>query len=106
MTDGSQDNCAGCTQKDECRAAWQRLGSAAVPPVWAKVLVAFVLPLTALVAGLVLTERLARDWFASEAAVAAVSLAGAVLAALAVMLAGRMIMKRFSKTTGSLKGQG
>ncbi len=106
MIDESKNNCAGCSQKDECKAAWQRLGSANVPPVWAKVFVAFVLPLIALVAGLVLTERVARGWFASEAAVAAVSLAGAVLAALVVMLIGRMILMRFSKKTGSLKGQG
>jgi hypothetical protein len=106
MTDESKDNCAGCTQKDECKAAWQRLGSSSIPSVWAKVLVAFVLPLAALVVALVLTERLARGRLASEAAVTAVSLAGAVMAALAVMLLGRMILMRFSKTTGSLKGQG
>ena len=106
MADKVEDSCAGCLQKDQCKAAWHQLGGANVPPVWSKVFVAFVLPLAALVAGLVLTERLARGYFVSEMTVGLISLAGAAVAATVVMLLGRLFMMHFSKTTGCLKGQG
>ncbi|HSV26621.1 MAG TPA: hypothetical protein VLH60_01905 [Sedimentisphaerales bacterium] len=106
MADKLEDSCVGCLQKNQCKAAWHRVGDTDVPPVWTKVFVAFVLPLAALVVGLVLTERLARGYFASETTVGLISLAGAVVAAAAVMLLGRLIMMHFMKTTGRPKGQG
>ena len=97
VTDRPEDDCASCPQKDECKSAWQRAGGSSVEPVWAKVFVAFVLPLAGFMVALVVLEGIVRGRSANENAIWAISLAGALLAAVIVMLIGRMLLRLFSK---------
>lgn len=97
VTDRPEDDCASCPQKDQCKSAWQQAGGSNAEPVWAKVFAAFVLPLSGFIVALVVLEGVVRDRVANENAIWAISLAGALLAAVIVMLIGRMLMRLFSK---------
>jgi len=101
-----KNGCMSCPQKDKCSNAWETAGHAECPPAWGKIFAALVFPPAAIVGALVLTESLARDKFSSESAIATVSLVGAAVAGIIVMLLGRMCIAHLSKISESLKGQG
>ncbi len=57
------DYCSGCSQKDTCRQAYEKLGKAQGPNVALKVIVAFLVPIGVFIGGLAGIQRLLRGRF-------------------------------------------
>ena len=53
-----EEFCHICKQKDDCRKVYRTLGNAESPPVTAKVVLAFLLPLLVFIASLGVSEKM------------------------------------------------
>jgi hypothetical protein len=59
----SDSYCSGCTQKDTCRKAYEKLGKATGPNVAWKAIVAFLVPIGVFIGGLSGSQSLLRGRF-------------------------------------------
>lgn len=88
--------CQVCRQKHDCRKVYRQLGSAEGPPVTAKVVLAFLLPLVVFIACLGGAERMLAGIINEGAVLTAVS----VLLALLVTFACIVMIKKIRKSSG------
>ena len=50
--------CTDCSQNKECKSIYQKLGHAKGPPIWSKIIIAFVLPLMVFIGCLALFDQI------------------------------------------------
>jgi hypothetical protein len=71
--------CRSCDQKENCKQAFEKLGSSKTPPVLLMVIQAFLLPLIFFIAALAAAEKLLSGRLASQLGRNIISLAAAVV---------------------------
>lgn len=58
-----QDSCSGCSHKDTCRQAYEKIGKAEGPNVTPSVILAFIVPIAVFIASLAISQRLLKERF-------------------------------------------
>ena len=90
----SDSYCSGCSQKDTCRVAYEKLGNFQGPNVAWKVIVAFLVPIGVFIGGLAASQRLFGGRFEGRALIL-VSFLLAVCLTLLVICVIRAINGRY-----------
>lgn len=57
------DSCSGCSQKDTCRQAYEKIGKAGGPNVTPMVIVAFIVPIAVFIASVAVGQHLLKERF-------------------------------------------
>jgi hypothetical protein len=82
----SDTYCSGCSQKDTCRSAYEKLGKFQGPNVAWKVIVAFLVPIGVFIGGLAGSQRLFSGRFEGRALILVSFLLAVCLTLLVVFL--------------------
>jgi len=89
-----QGFCHTCKQKNDCRNVYRTVGHAESPPVTAKVVLAFLLPLVVFIVSLGVSERMLAEVVQRENVLTAVSFLLALSATFACVVLTRRIRRR------------
>jgi DMSO/TMAO reductase YedYZ heme-binding membrane subunit len=94
-----QEFCQICPQKDDCRKVYRKLGNTKGPPVTAKVVLAFLLPLLIFIVSLGTSERILTKVIDTDYVLTAISLLLSLLVTFACIVLIR-ILRRESRQGG------
>ena len=86
----SDSYCSGCSQKDTCRQAYEKLGKATGPNVAWKVIVAFLVPIGVFIGGLAGSQLLLRGRFEEKTLILVSFILALCLTLLVVFVIGAM----------------
>jgi hypothetical protein len=92
-----QEFCHTCKQRNDCRKVYRKLGNTESPPVVAKVILAFLLPLLVFIVSLGISEKMLTRAIHSDSILSTISILLALFLTFACILLTWMIRRGYSQ---------